>query len=144
MGANPQIPPLFFEKTKEKVTTLYAHCNHICKIEFLTMKRPKRTKEIKIRLTEQEHQILLGKKTGAELATWIRDTCLQTDTPKKKPIKTADPELLRQLTRIGGNLNQIAKHTNTDVLGGKIDCLRLLGELAIIREQLGKLSESHR
>lgn len=95
-------------------------------------------------MTEQEHQILLGKKTGAELATWIRDTCLQTDTPKKKPIKTADPELLRQLTRIGGNLNQIAKHINTDALGGKIDCLRLLGELAVIREQLGKLSESHR
>lgn len=65
------------------------------------MKSPKRTKEVKIRLTDQEHQILLDKKIGAELATWIRNTCLETKTPKKKPIKTADPELLRQLAKIG-------------------------------------------
>ena len=31
-----------------------------------------RTKEIKIRLTEQEHEILQSKKTGSELASWIR------------------------------------------------------------------------
>lgn len=108
------------------------------------MKNPKRTKEIKIRLTEQEHQILLNKKTGAELATWIRDICLETKTPKKKPIKTADPELLRQLARIGGNLNQIAKATNTEQAKSDIiNLLRLTAELATIKEQLTKLLEYH-
>ena len=106
------------------------------------MKKPIRTKEIKIRLTEQEHQILLDKKTGAELATWIRDTCLETETPKKKQIKTADPELLRHIGRIGGNLNQIAKVINTyEARGDKINPLRILAELATIREQLNSLIE---
>jgi hypothetical protein len=34
----------------------------------------KRTKEIKIRLTEQEHQELLNRCTKASLATWMRET----------------------------------------------------------------------
>lgn len=115
---------------------------HLQHWKFLTMKSPKRTKEIKIRLTEQEHQILLDKKTGAELATWIRDTCLETESPKKKPIKTADPELLRQLAKIGGNLNQIAKATNTEQAKGDIiNLLRVTAELATIREQLDELLE---
>lgn len=104
------------------------------------MKKTKRTKEIKIRLTEQEHQALLDRKKG-ELAVWIRNTCLEQEIPQSKQVKTADPELLRQLAKIGGNLNQIAKHANTDALGGKIDRLRLLGELAVIREQLDELLE---
>lgn len=104
------------------------------------MKSAKRTKEIKIRLTEQEHQDLLQRKKG-ELAVWIRTTCLEQDIPEPKKVKTADSKLLRQLVKIGGNLNQIAKHTNTDALGGKIDRLRLLGELAAIREQLDELLE---
>ena len=106
------------------------------------MKSPKRTKEVNIRLTDQEHQILLDKKIGAELATWIRNTCLETKTPKKKPIKTADPELLRQLAKIGGNLNQIARIANTEQARGDIiNLLRLTAELATIREQLDKLLE---
>ena len=32
----------------------------------------KRQKEIKVRLTESEHQALLERMTGGELATWIR------------------------------------------------------------------------
>lgn len=106
------------------------------------MTKQKRTKEIKIRLTEQEHQNLLQRKNG-ELAVWIRTICLEQEIPEPKKIKTADPELLRQLARIGGNLNQIAKHANTEALGGKIDRLRLLGELATIREQLAKILEQN-
>lgn len=106
------------------------------------MKRPKRTKEIKIRLTEQEYQNLLDRKQG-ELAVWIRNICLEQDIPKaKKQIKTADPELLRQLAKIGGNLNQITKATNTDQARGDIiNLLRLTAELATIREQLDELLE---
>lgn len=120
MGASPQTP---VEKTKEK------------------MIKPKRTKEIKIRLTEQEHQALLDRKKG-ELAVWIRNTCLEQEIPQPKTVKTADPELLRQLAKIGGNLNQIAKATNTEQARGDIiNLLRLTAELATIREQLNKLLE---
>lgn len=108
------------------------------------MTKPKRTKEIKIRLTEQEYQALLDRKKG-ELAVWIRTTCLEQDIPEPKKVKTADPELLRQLAKIGGNLNQIAKATNTEQARGDIiNLLRVTAELATIREQLDELLERHR
>ncbi|OOR90734.1 hypothetical protein B0181_04510 [Moraxella caviae] len=108
------------------------------------MTKPKRTKEIKIRLTEQEYQALLDRKKG-ELAVWIRTTCLEQDIPEPKKVKTADPELLRQLAKIGGNLNQIAKTTNTEQARGDIiNLLRVTAELATIREQLDELLERHR
>lgn len=108
------------------------------------MTKPKRTKEIKIRLTEQEYQALLDRKKG-ELAVWIRTTCLDQDIPEPKKVKTADPELLRQLAKIGGNLNQIAKTTNTEQARGDIiNLLRVTAELATIREQLDELLERHR
>lgn len=107
------------------------------------MKKTKRTKEIKIRLTEQEHQALLDRKKG-ELAVWIRNTCLEQDIPKPKEVRTADPELLRQLARIGGNLNQLARVTNTEQARGDIiNLLRLTAELATIREQLNELLNQH-
>ena len=108
------------------------------------MTKPKRIKEIKIRLTEQEYQALLDRKKG-ELAVWIRNTCLEQDIPEPKKVKTADPELLRQLAKIGGNLNQIAKATNTEQARGDIiNLLRVTAELATIREQLDELLERHR
>ena len=73
----------------------------------------KRNKEIKVRLTEAEHQALLERMTGGELATWIRNTCLDEKPNKKRNYKVADPQLLAGLGRIGGNLNQIARQVNT-------------------------------
>ena len=70
----------------------------------------KRNKEIKIRLTEEEHQALLERMTGGELATWMRSVCLDEKPNKKRNYKVADPILLNALARIGGNLNQIARH----------------------------------
>ena len=111
-------------------------------------KRLKRDKSIKIRLTADEHQQLNKNKVGDELATWLRDLGLNQETPppppKPKKVKTADPELLRQLARIGANLNQIAKIANTEqATGGIIDRLRLTGELATIREQLNEILKRH-
>ena len=42
----------------------------------------KRQKEIKVRLTEAEHQALLERMTGGELATWVRNTCLEENQIK--------------------------------------------------------------
>ena len=47
----------------------------------------KRKKEIKVRLTEAEHQALLERMEGGELATWIRNTCLDEKPNKKEIIK---------------------------------------------------------
>ena len=40
---------------------------------------------------------------------WLRDLGLGA-----VPIRQADPELIRHITRIGSNLNQIARHANTE------------------------------
>ena len=97
----------------------------------------KRQKEIKVRLTEAEHQALLERMTGGELATWIRQTCLEEKPNKKRNYKVADPQLLAGLGRIGGNLNQIARQVNT--IQSDIEKIRAFSELAIIREQLQKV-----
>lgn len=101
----------------------------------------KRTKRIVIRLTEQEHQLLLDKKERAGLATWVREYCLESPIAKRKAVKTADPKLLAQLAKIGGNLNQIAKQANT--LDSDLEKIRAFGLLAQIQSQLDELLEQN-
>ena len=103
------------------------------------MTQPTRNKEIKIRLTEDEHQALLDRMEGNQLATWIRKTALSQKIAK--PYKNADPKLLGSLGRIGGNLNQIAKQANT--LDKDTDKLRVFAQLAVIREQLNEVLSRH-
>ena len=72
----------------------------------------KRQKEIKIRLTDAEHQALLDRCTTASLASWMRETCLSEKRTKQSKVVEVDPQLLRQLAGIGNNLNQIARIIN--------------------------------
>lgn len=71
------------------------------------IKGAKRTLEVKIRLTETEWNELQQRKTKS-LAGWLRELGLGA-----VPIRQADPDLIRHLARIGSNLNQIARHANT-------------------------------
>lgn len=96
-----------------------------------------RTKEIKIRLTENEHKVLMDKKTKARLAEWIRDTVLFIEPQRK--IKTTDPKLLFELNRIGVNLNQIARQCNSQK--PSIDLLSVLAELRNIEKALKELRQ---
>ncbi|ELA07975.1 putative mobilization protein C (plasmid) [Moraxella macacae 0408225] len=108
-------------------------------------KRQIRDKSIKIRLNADELAQFKQRQIGDELASWVRSVCLGNplQPPKKTKqisIKTADPELLRQLAKIGSNLNQIARAVNTQQAHGNIiSFLRLTTELAIIREQLSEI-----
>ena len=72
------------------------------------IKGDKRTREVKIRLTDAEWDALHARKTKS-LAGWLRDLGLGA-----VPIRQADPDLIRQITRIGSNLNQIARHANKE------------------------------
>lgn len=75
------------------------------------METEKRLKEIKIRLTDNEYQALLERKTKARLAEWLRELALE-QAPKAQP-RTLDPAILYELNRIGVNLNQIARQCNS-------------------------------
>jgi hypothetical protein len=73
------------------------------------IKGEKRERYIKIRVTQDEKDRLNELKTQSELASWMRELALNA-----KPIKRADPNLVRAIGRLGSNLNQIAKHANTN------------------------------
>lgn len=105
-------------------------------------KPQKRTKSITVWLSDDEYSQLVAKKTGARIGAWVRDTCLGVETTKRK-YKPVDPQLLRELGKIGGNLNQLARHANTDAQGGIVDKIRLMRELVLIREQLDELLNRH-
>lgn len=80
------------------------------------MTTDKRTKEIKIRLTDEEHQQLQGFAGGQQLASWLRELGLaRGETGHRKtatPSPKVDPVLLRQIVGIGNNMNQIARRIN--------------------------------
>lgn len=97
----------------------------------------KRTKEIKIRLSEDEYNALLERKTKARLAEWLRELALE-QAPKAQP-KTIDPALLFELNRIGVNLNQIARQCNSQK--PSIDLLSMLAELRNIEKALKELRQ---
>ena len=94
----------------------------------------KRTREITIRVTDNELQNLHDRKTDATLAGWMRNLCLGAT-----PIKQADPNMVRALGRMGSNLNQIAKYANTH---NKLD-QNVLTEISAIRAILTDLIEKN-
>lgn len=104
----------------------------------------KRTKEIKIRLTEAEHQRLLERCDRKHLAEWLRAVGLgESRTARRRPLPTVDPTLLRQVSGIGNNLNQIARYLNQNGLPPQ-ERVSLLAVLNSIDQHLAELLEQHR
>lgn len=104
----------------------------------------KRTKHIKIRVTDDEHRQLLANCPKARLAEWVRETCLaDTSHRTKTPYPPVDPALLRQLAGIGNNLNQIARKLNSGEWEA-IDRLQISALLAVIERDLVTLKDQHR
>lgn len=94
----------------------------------------KRTREITIRVTDEELKKLHDRKADVTLAGWLRNLGLGVT-----PIKQADPNLVRALGRIGSNLNQITKHANTH---NQLD-QNILTEISAIRNVLTDLIEQN-
>ncbi|MBF7691738.1 plasmid mobilization protein [Acinetobacter pollinis] len=105
----------------------------------------KRQKEIKIRLTDEEHQKLLDRCTAESLASWIRETCLGKKPTKQSKILEVDPKLLRQLSGIGNNLNQIARLINQQSKSNSvIDRIAVITALSGIEKELKRLHIDHK
>lgn len=107
----------------------------------------KRVKTIKIRVSQEEFDTLKWRSTKSQLATWMRDTCLNYEQGEmirqsKKPTPV-DPSLLRQLARLGNNLNQIARRVNSKDWA-TIDRLHVVAALAGIERELEELRAQHR
>ena len=104
----------------------------------------KRTKEIKIRMTETEHQRLLERCDRLHLAEWLRQLGLGEQTSRKRPVPEVAPELLRQISGMGNNLNQIARRLNQSDSLTPSERVSLLSILNSLDRQLGELLEQHR
>lgn len=92
-------------------------------------KPERRTRKIKIsiRVTDNELKKLRERCGGMTLARYLRNLGLGAPA-----IKKVDASLVLALGRLGSNLNQVAKHANTD---NKLD-QNVLSEISAIREIL--------
>ena len=105
----------------------------------------KRQKEIKIRLTDEEHKNLLDRCNTASLASWMRETCLSEKRTKQSKVVEVDPQLLRQLAGIGNNLNQIARIINQQSNTNEaIDRIAVITALSGIERELQRLHDDHK
>lgn len=79
-------------------------------------KKSKRDRYIKIRLTtyELERVEQRAEELGLDKSDFFRQLAIYNDLPKRQIIHKVDSRLLRQLSMIGNNINQIAKRANTD------------------------------
>ena len=98
------------------------------------MAKIKRTKEISIRVTEQELKQINSLKQANTTAAWIRDLALNV-----APINKADPNLIRALGRIGSNLNQLTRIANTNK---QID-QKLVNDINVIKQLMQKLIDDN-
>ena len=68
-----------------------------------------RQKSVKVRLNDKEYEQLLKRQSGNTTAGWLRQVALGI-----VPTYQADAELVRNIGRIGSNLNQLARYANTE------------------------------
>lgn len=127
----------------------------------------KRTKSVrertfKVRLSETEYQYLEANNPYGSIAKLLRQSALEKTTKLfnskaeeadqvklKKEIETpynkAERTLILELSRIGNNINQIAKAVNTDIAStGTFDKVKLLHLLISIDQQLRELRPDDR
>ena len=92
-----------------------------------------RTKWLKIRVSDDEILDIKKRAGSHDMSTYARglilDQPIALPEPKpktKKIVHSADPELVRAINRIGININQIAKQTNTGQEVGNAVLIALL------------------
>ena len=108
-----------------------------------------RTYTFKIRASTDERLAIESRKpSGFALAEWWRRLALGQDVKEKRKRRSppqVDPELLRQLARMGGNLNQIARALNIATkTGNVVDVVELKVLLCSMERELIALRTSHK
>jgi hypothetical protein len=99
-----------------------------------------RTKFIKIRVNENELSEIKKRCTDKQLAKWIRNLCLGQKTKSNKKTPTADPALLRQLSGIGNNINQITRGLNELRLKARMNNINTIKFLIVLNNMEKELS----
>ena len=132
--------------------------------DHLDLNKTKLVREItyKVRLSESEYQLLDSNNPYGSMAKLLRQSALEkttqlfnskaNDAEKIKLSKVVESSynktersLILELSRIGNNVNQIAKAINTDIAStGAFDKVKLLHLLISIDQQLRELRPDDR
>lgn len=97
------------------------------------------------RCTPAEKARLVGRAhdAGVSLSGLMREALGLVDARRRRPMPKADPALLRELGRLGGNLNQVARWLNIASATGShpdIDALVVATKLVAIERSLTMLA----
>lgn len=98
----------------------------------------KRNKVIKIRVTDSEYEDLLARSHKRQLATWMRENCLEAKIPKANKVPMVDARLLRQVVGIGNNLNQIARAIHSQEWK-PVDRVQVISALSSLQREISIL-----
>ncbi|EGQ9293150.1 plasmid mobilization relaxosome protein MobC [Vibrio vulnificus] len=101
-----------------------------------------RTECIQLRVTQEEKQQIVANAHG-NMSEWLRAVALNPDSchhkARYKELKQ-DPALVRQVARIGNNVNQIARYINTVKKAGTlVDVVAVQAQLVQINSLLSNL-----
>ncbi len=107
------------------------------------------TETVVLRCTAEEKEKLKRQAEDASLTTsaLLRATLGLIKPTRRRPAPKADPRLVAELSRIGSNLNQIARAVNAARSAGEthqLDGLQILTELTTIDRQLSAFLKLHR
>ncbi|RYG91076.1 MobC family plasmid mobilization relaxosome protein [Loktanella sp. IMCC34160] len=96
---------------------------------------------VKIRVTPDQRSAWHAKARshGLSFSDFARAAIDGTRTRRRKQIRSIDPRLLRQLARLGNNLNQLARWANRDQRYA--DRVEIMGQLIGIERELARLRE---
>jgi len=107
----------------------------------------RKNKTVGIHLNDGEYAVIKERAETAaarSLGAYIKAIVFHAPIPEKRTIrhtKVADPALIRQLTRIGKNVNQIARVINQSESISQTEAASIFAVLAVIAEELESLNE---
>lgn len=102
---------------------------------------------IYFRATRDEKELLKAKSESYDLnlSEWLRQLAFKGKPRKKvRSVPDADPLLIRELNRIGNNMNQLARNANERAKAElSLDALEILTELRCIQVELVRIRQSY-
>jgi len=111
------------------------------------MKKKGRVLSIRLNPKEDAHIRKQSERTGLSAGKMIKTVLFKREFPRStvRHIHTADPQLTREISRIGNNINQIARAMNAAYREGKLNSALMMATLSMIadtEDQLQKISEA--
>ncbi|WP_175507919.1 MobC family plasmid mobilization relaxosome protein [Halomonas korlensis] len=101
-----------------------------------------RTIIMRFRVNPEERQVIKYNAGKQQVGPFVRDLALGKKSKRRAP--PVNKELVREISKVGNNLNQIARHINTSKKSGlDVSAIELLSEIREIRSSLDEIWEEH-